>query len=104
MMLARLLGLHHIPPLSPTLGQLEAYVRRHGPLWTNGTSHIVVIDGVDAAAGTVHVLDPWPPKRGKSEWRSYSDWYIGNGLRPDDASASSRDVGLDVEATFLYHP
>jgi hypothetical protein len=79
-------------------------LRRHGPLWTNGKGHIVVIDGVDATSGMVHVLDPWPPRHGKIEWRSYSEWYIGNVPVGDDEPDSSRDVGLDVEATFLYHP
>jgi hypothetical protein len=102
--LAKFLGLRSIPPMSVTLPELEGYLRRYGPLWTNGKAHIVVIAGVDPAAQKVLVYDPWPQGKGRIEWRSFPGWYLGNApMAPGDPD-SSRDIGSDVEATFLYHP
>lgn len=95
--MARELGLHSIPPVTPTLPDVDHWLRRYGPLWTNGKSHIVVIAGLDQGKGRVLVFDPWPPGKGKVEWRPFG-WYL-NSPRPD-----SRDTSDAVEAVFLYHP
>ena len=96
--LAQLIGLRPIPPQSLPLQALETLLVRHGPLWTHGTAHIVVIVGADAQGDRVFVHDPWPPQVGKREWRSYSKWFISG----DDAG--SRGTSPDVQASFLYHP
>lgn len=95
--LAKSLGLAAVPPQTITLGGIERLLRAHGPLWTNGQSHIVVIGGVDSARGRVQVYDPLPVNVGKIEWRRYQ-WYLSGG------AMDSRDTGLDVQAIFLYHP
>jgi hypothetical protein len=76
--LARQLGLRSIPPLrhAPTMVELEALLRRYGPLWADGmalnstggfngapgTGHVVVIAGVRATPrDEVLIYDPWPP-------------------------------------------
>lgn len=102
--MAALLGLKRVPPMSVPLDHLRSLLMEYGPLWTNGKTHIVVIAGVDLAKGTVLVYDPWPPRTGKVEWRSYSDWYLGNKPSPPGAPDSSRDTSTEVDAVFLYHP
>jgi hypothetical protein len=96
--MAKRLGLRAVPPLSPSLGTLERWLRNYGPLWVNGKSHIVVIAGINTATLEVKVYDPWPPKVGKIEWRSLVNWYAFG------TSASTRDTGPDVETVFLYVP
>lgn len=99
--LARRLGLVPVPPMSPSVEGLERWLRSWGPLWTNGTKHIVVIAGLRGDARTgydVKVYDPWPGIG--IEWRSLSGWYAG--FNPGPRSASSRDTGADVEAVFLH--
>ena len=96
--LAKGLGLRTVPPQTMDLRGLDALLRKHGPLWTNGKSHIVVIAGVDeGSGGRLQVYDPWPVNMGKVEWRSYQ-WYLSGG------AADSRDTGRDVQTVFLYHP
>lgn len=98
--LARRLGLKHVPPVSPTPDAMEGWLRDYGPLWVNGTSHIVVLAGIMWLPGVGHmvlVYDPWPVNVGKVEWRSLSDWYAGTAV-------DSRDTGAGVEAVFLYVP
>ena len=97
--LAKRLGLRHVPPVSPTPDALEGWFRTYGPLWVNGTSHIVVLAGImyfPNLGYRVLVYDPWPVNQGKIEWRSL-DWYTGG-------SVDSRDTGAGVEAVFLYVP
>lgn len=72
-------------------------LRLYGPLWTNGTSHIVVIGGVDVVSKRIKVFDPWPVGKGKIEWRPYRRYLSGG-------QSDSRDTSLDVQAVFLYHP
>lgn len=93
--MAKRLGLEAVPPVSPSPEAISRWLKSYGPLWVNGKSHIVVIAGVTATQ--VLVYDPWPPKKGKIDWRSLEEWYVGS-------SASSRDTGRDVEAVFLYCP
>jgi hypothetical protein len=95
--LAQTLGLKTVPPMTPSLKMIRDLLQRHGPLWTNGKSHIVVIGGVDEVMGSVLVFDPWPPGQGTIEWRPFK-WYLG-GHAPD-----SRDTSADLRAIFLYHP
>jgi hypothetical protein len=94
--LAQQLGLKQVPPQSPTLQFLEDLMKRYGPLWTNGKSHIIVLAGIDQAKSTILVYDPWPPKVGKVEWRPFSTYVTGGN--------AARDTGKDVQAVFLYHP
>jgi hypothetical protein len=99
--LARRLGLAPIPPMSPSISGLTKWLQGYGPLWTNGTSHIVVIAGIRGSEGEgydVKVYDPWPGNG--VEWRSLSGWYTG--FNPGNRAASSRDTGKDVEAVFLH--
>lgn len=93
--LAKSLGLRAVLPASFTLAGVEELLRRHGPLWTNGVSHIVVIAGVDQTAGKVLVYDPWPLGHGREQWRSYTHWYI-RGRKVD-----SQDTSPSVNAVFL---
>ena len=98
--LARRLGLVPVPPMSPSIQGLTSWLQSYGPLWTNGTKHIVVIAGIrgdDRAGYSVKVYDPWPGIG--IEWRSLSGWYTG--FNPGSRAASSRDTGRDVEAVFL---
>jgi len=90
------LGLQAIPPMSPTPEAIEQWLRLYGPLWVNGKKHIVVIAGVDTVARTVKVYDPWPPAH--IDWRSLDNWYAFG------STNSSRDIGSDVDAVFLYVP
>ena len=102
--MAALLGLKNVPPMSITVEGIESLLHKHGPLWTNGKTHIVVIAGSDPAHDRVLVYDPWPPKAGKIEWRSYPDWYIGRKPVGPNVPDSSQDTGRDVDAVLLYHP
>jgi ABC-type bacteriocin/lantibiotic exporter with double-glycine peptidase domain len=95
--LAETLGLKTVPPMSLGLDGIENLLRLHGPLWTNGKSHIVVLGGADRANNKVLVYDPLPVGAGKKEWRLYQ-WYISGG------KIDSRDTSADVKAVFLYHP
>jgi hypothetical protein len=81
-----------------TLAGIEAMLRKYGPLWTNGVSHIVVIAGANQAAGQVLVYDPWPVGHGTIRWRSYRHWYL-SGKKVD-----SQDTSASVNAVFLYAP
>jgi hypothetical protein len=47
---AQRLGLVLVPPLSPSDGAIESWLRTYGPLWVNGKTHIVVI--AESAPGT----------------------------------------------------
>lgn len=92
--LANRLGLQLVPPMSPTTEALESWLRTYGPLWTNGSTHITVIAGIQGL--NVKVYDPWPVNTGKVEWRNLSTWYTGN-------SASSRDTKT-VSGVFMHCP
>lgn len=97
--MAKRLGLKAIPPMTPTVESLEKWLKFYGPLWVNGTSHIVVIAGIGTFLGTTYLLiyDPWPVNVGKVEWRSLN-WYLSGG------QVDSRDTSAGVEAVFLYVP
>lgn len=92
--MAKRLGLVPVPPISPTRDAIDDWLRKYGPLWVNGRTHIVVIAGI--GKNKVLVYDPSPVNVGSVGWRSLS-WYVGN-------SASSRDTGADVKAVFLHCP
>ena len=98
--MAKRLGLKAVPPMSPTPGAIEGWLKNYGPLWVNGKKHIVVIAGI-APAGVLGyqllVYDPWDINVGKVVWRGMSDWYFGS-------DRSSADTGPRVEAIFLYCP
>ncbi|MGO9768703.1 MAG: papain-like cysteine protease family protein [Roseiarcus sp.] len=99
---ARRVGLTDVPPQSPTVGAILGWLQDHGPLWTVGTAHVVVIAGIRSAAGGHEVLvyDPWPANG--VGWRSLSGWYAG--LDPEAADEGSRDTSGDVQAEFLFAP
>jgi len=94
--MAKRIGLKTVPPLSPTPAAIEHWLRVYGPLWVNGKTHIVVIAGIDTEDNTVKVYDPWPGI--PIEWRSLETWYASG------TSPSTRDIGRDVNAVFLYIP
>ena len=99
--LATRLGLIPIPPQTPTVAGLANWLRQYGPLWTNGTSHIVVIAGVTQTAVSrcsLKVYDPWPGT--PVQWRDFSGWYEGSSKKLRDNA--TRDIGLDVQAVFLH--
>ena len=101
--LAKRLGLVAIPPQSPTINGLLGWLRRYGPLWTNGVRHIVVIAGIRGSPQRgfdVKVYDP-APGNGVS-WRTLAGWYTG--FKPGLNAASSRDTSRHVEAVFLHAP
>jgi hypothetical protein len=95
--MAKRLGLRAIPPMSPTLEGLEHWLRMYGPLWVNGKTHIVVIAGIDTFQLKVKVYDPDPNIKA-AEWRPLEGWYAFG------SSPSTRDIGKDVEAVFLFVP
>jgi Papain-like cysteine protease AvrRpt2 len=100
--LAKRLGLVPVPPQSPTINGLAGWLHSYGPLWTNGTSHIVVIAGIPSLNNNnyqVKVYDPSPSMPG-IQWRSLSGWYAG--FDPSKRDAATRDTGNDVEAVFLH--
>lgn len=106
--LARLLGLRAVPPMTPTLLNVQAWLRGFGPLWVNGKSHVVVLAGVNGSM--VKVYDPWPPRIGKVEWRSWEDWYVdGNApqvthviQRGESLSAVGRQHGVTWQQIYFY--
>jgi hypothetical protein len=92
--MAKRLGLESIPPMSPTEGAIESWLRKYGPLWVNGKTHIVVISGING--NNLQIYNPAPVGSGGIQWLTF-DWYIGG-------SPSSRDTGADVETVFLHCP
>ena len=92
--LAKELGLVVVPPMCVTTEVIGQWLREYGPLWVNGTRHIVVIGGVDGQ--NLLVYDPWPPNQGKIEWRSMQTWYEGT------TSASRRDLSSNTQTVFLH--
>jgi hypothetical protein len=102
MPMSRRLGLAAVPPVSLSLQGMLSMLQTYGPLWVNGKTHIVVIAGIDTAAETVKVYDPWPPNVGKIEWRSLTTWYAFG--VPVGGLDSSRDTSAAVETVFLYVP
>lgn len=80
------IGLKPVPPMCPTEDAIESWLRTYGPLWVNGTSHIVVIGGV--SKGKLLVYDPWPPNKGTIEWRSTSWLTIGGKASTLDVNGS----------------
>lgn len=99
--LAKRLGLVSVPPQTPTHEALKKWLVVYGPLWTNGTKHIVVIAGIRTGANgdvELKVFDPWPGQG--VNWRSMYGWYEGfNSSTVDNAT---RDTGGDVQAVFLH--
>lgn len=98
--MAKRLGLEAIPPMSPTTDALEGWLKKYGPLWVNGKTHIVVIAGIynDPFLGArLRIYDPSPVNVGKIDWRSMSSWYTGGDV-------DSRDTSKSVETVFLYVP
>jgi ABC-type bacteriocin/lantibiotic exporter with double-glycine peptidase domain len=92
--MAKRLGLVAVPPLCPSREAISSWLKSYGPLWVNGKTHIVVIAGINSTQ--LLVYDPWPPNKGKIDWRSLA-WYVGSD--PD-----SRDTSAAVEAVFLHCP
>ena len=100
--LAKRLGLVPVPAQSPTIDGLTGWLRSYGPLWTNGTTHIVVIAGIRSLSKNnyqVKVYDPAPSMPG-IQWRSLTGWYAG--FNPSKRDAATRDTGDDVETVFLH--
>jgi ABC-type bacteriocin/lantibiotic exporter with double-glycine peptidase domain len=96
---AKRLGLKAVPPQSPSPKAIQQWLQQFGPLWVNGKDHIVVIAGIRDL--DVKVYDPWPVNKGKIDWRSLKDWYVG-GTNPSGQPNSSRDTASDV-TTVLMH-
>ena len=97
--LANNLGLQPIPPMCPTIGAMKHWLHHYGPLWTNGSSHITVIGGVNAGNGKILVYDPWPVNVGKVEWRTMG-WLAGV---DGDADVDSLDPNT-FAGVFLHCP
>jgi len=74
---AGLLGMRAIPPMTPTMGAIEGWLRCYGPIWTaglkvtaaspGGYGHVVVIVGVTSGQLLIH--DPEPVNVGTRAWR-----------------------------------
>lgn len=92
---AQRIGLQAVPPMSPTEQAIEGWLRRYGPLWVNGKTHIVVISGIDS--GWVQIHDPSPQYKGQVDWRTLDGWYVGGDV-------DSRDTSRAVETVFLHCP
>ena len=107
LLMAKRLGLEQEPPATPSTNLLETLLRVHGPLWVNGDVHIVVIAGIDG--DMVKVYDPWPPNRGRVEWRSLSSWLFRDVAvtytvqRGDTLSKIGRLHGVDWNDIY-QHP
>lgn len=99
--MAKRLGLRPIPPMSPTPAAIAGWLKQYGPLWVNGSTHIVVIAGI--MGSQVKVYDPGPVGVGRVDWRSLETWYAG-GVNPAGQGNSTRDTDRDVQAVFLYVP
>lgn len=94
--LAKRLGLKAVPPMTPRPEAIGTWLRHFGPLWVNGSRHIVVLGGIDG--DRVLVYDPAPVNVGTIEWRSLDTWYY-NGT-----SASSPDTSSSVQTVLLHCP
>jgi hypothetical protein len=75
--LAKSLGLEVVPPECPTPEIIERWLAHYGPLWTNGSTHITVIAGIDLSQSKLFIHNPWPVGVGKKEWKDLS-WLDGN--------------------------
>lgn len=107
--MATRLGLKQQPqifPSSTTSGDIKALLQFHGPLWVNGDRHIVVIGGIDG--DQIKVYDPWPPGKGKVEWRSLSAWLFRDKsstyiVRPGDSmSKIGQAHGVDWKDIYTH--
>jgi ABC-type bacteriocin/lantibiotic exporter with double-glycine peptidase domain len=95
---ARDLGLVMLPPMTPSPEYMLDLLRRHGPLWINGNSHITVIAGIrsQGAGYEVLVYDPAKPALKQGKWHEFFRHY---GLKANtalDASAQSRTSMLHL--------
>ena len=103
------LGLSTVPAVGdrPTPALVEQWLRRYGPLLTDGVAvaangmpacpgHVVVLGGVDPRPITsqIYVLDPWPEEVGAYGWRPFSQLTSIFGLRNDRRR----------QVSFLYYP
>lgn len=96
--MAKLLGLVAVPAQSLSITTVRELLQRYGPLWTGGTSHVVVIAGVHEGIDKVYIHDPWPVNAGQRGWRSYTRWFIyGN-------TVSSVGAKPEYDVSFLYLP
>jgi hypothetical protein len=83
--LARALGLVPVPPMSPSQDAIEGWLKRYGPLWVNGRTHIVVIGGING--NRLYVYDPWPTVHPDPQWRPIS-WLAGSNADSLDPKAT----------------
>jgi len=91
------LGLKMLEPITPTPIYIRDVLRRHGPLWVNGRSHITVIAGIRTSFRGCEVLvfDPAKPELIHGEWKTFEDVYFLN-------SATRLDAGTDSQTPMLY--
>lgn len=99
--MAQRLGLKVIPPMTAAPELLFGWLQQDGPLWVNGTRHIVVIGGMrfhPSNGWELKVYDPAPVGSGRIEWRDLNDWFeFGN-------SNSTRDTTKWAVLSFLHCP
>ena len=85
--------------MSPTPEAIFHWLKRYGPLWTNGVAHITVIAGIKKIKEKHKVLVFDPALRSKlfGEWRDLDGWYIND-------KHSGRDTSSAVKTVFLHMP
>ena len=75
MTFAKALGLRTVPPMTPTLGLVEQWLRQYGPIWAagkkigpggNAYGHVFVIVGV--LGNQLYIHAPEPVKLGSARW------------------------------------
>lgn len=91
------LGLTLLGPRTPSPAYVRDLLRRHGPLWVNGNSHITVIAGIRSTGAGVQVLvfDPDKPAQLHGAWHDFFSHYGLTAHTSLDASAMS-------ETSMLY--
>lgn len=102
--MAGLLGLKSIPPMSITVEGIESLLRKNGPLWTNGKTHIVVIGGADPMHDRVLVPDSReaslrdycgaPSPLSRRSWRRALSRSASAWMRPASAAKASRSAWI----------
>ncbi len=91
------MGFEMVGAVTPSPELIQDLMRRHGPLWVNGKTHITVIAGIRKTATAVDVLvfDPAIAALRSGAW---IDFFTAYGL----TAHTSLDAGAGAETSMLY--